>query len=112
EVTRPRARGRDAPARPVPAADRAAPAARPVGDARRVPLDARAGRGARLRLRGRRGAGALALPRRRAAAGRGGTFAGDGPVSVPEAPLERTDHGLRAAGEGWFVINAREAEWI
>ena len=33
-------------------------------------------------------------------------------MSVPEAPLERTDHGLRAAGEGWFVINAREAEWI
>jgi uncharacterized cupin superfamily protein len=33
-------------------------------------------------------------------------------VSVPEAPLERTEHGLRAAGEGWFVINAREAAWL
>jgi uncharacterized cupin superfamily protein len=30
---------------------------------------------------------------------------------VPEAPLERTDHGLVAAGEGWFVVNAREARW-
>jgi uncharacterized cupin superfamily protein len=30
---------------------------------------------------------------------------------VPEAPLERTEHGLAAAGEGWFVLNAREARW-
>jgi uncharacterized cupin superfamily protein len=30
---------------------------------------------------------------------------------VPEAPLEQTEHGLRAAGEGWFVVNAREATW-
>jgi uncharacterized cupin superfamily protein len=30
---------------------------------------------------------------------------------VPEAPLEETDHGLVAAGEGWFVVNAREARW-
>jgi uncharacterized cupin superfamily protein len=30
---------------------------------------------------------------------------------VPEAPLEQTEHGLRAAGEGWFVLNAREARW-
>jgi uncharacterized cupin superfamily protein len=30
---------------------------------------------------------------------------------VPEAPLERTEHGLAAAGEGWFVVNAREARW-
>ena len=28
---------------------------------------------------------------------------------VPEAPLERTEFGLAAAGEGWFVLNAREA---
>jgi len=30
---------------------------------------------------------------------------------VPEAPLEQTDAGLVAAGEGWFVLNAREARW-
>jgi uncharacterized cupin superfamily protein len=30
---------------------------------------------------------------------------------VPEAPLEETEHGLVAAGEGWFVVNAREARW-
>lgn len=30
---------------------------------------------------------------------------------VPEAPLEETEHGLVAKGEGWFVVNAREARW-
>jgi len=30
---------------------------------------------------------------------------------VPEAPLEVTETGLVAAGEGWFVLNAREARW-
>jgi len=30
---------------------------------------------------------------------------------VPEAPLERTEHGLVPAGDGWFVLNAREARW-
>ncbi len=30
---------------------------------------------------------------------------------VPEAPLEHTDVGLVPAGEGWFVLNAREAQW-
>jgi quercetin dioxygenase-like cupin family protein len=30
---------------------------------------------------------------------------------VPEAPLERTEHGLLLAGDGWFVLNARDAEW-
>lgn len=30
---------------------------------------------------------------------------------VPEAPLEQTEHGLLLAGEGWFVLNAREAAW-
>jgi len=30
---------------------------------------------------------------------------------IPEAPLERTDEGLLPAGEGWFVLNAREARW-
>jgi uncharacterized cupin superfamily protein len=30
---------------------------------------------------------------------------------VPEAPFEQTDAGLVAAGDGWFVLNAREARW-
>lgn len=30
---------------------------------------------------------------------------------VPEAPLEETEAGLAPAGEGWFVLNAREARW-
>jgi uncharacterized cupin superfamily protein len=30
---------------------------------------------------------------------------------VPEAPLEATEHGLVPNGEGWFVLNAREARW-
>ena len=32
-------------------------------------------------------------------------------MSVPEAPLERTEHGLVPQGDGWFVLNAREARW-
>jgi len=31
---------------------------------------------------------------------------------VPEAPLERIDEGLAARGEGWFVLNARDARWF
>jgi uncharacterized cupin superfamily protein len=30
---------------------------------------------------------------------------------VPEAPLETTAHGLVAKGEGWYVVNLREARW-
>lgn len=30
---------------------------------------------------------------------------------IPEAPLERTEAGLVPQGEGWFVVNAREARW-
>jgi uncharacterized cupin superfamily protein len=30
---------------------------------------------------------------------------------VPETPLEQTEHGLVPKGEGWFVLNAREATW-
>jgi uncharacterized cupin superfamily protein len=30
---------------------------------------------------------------------------------VPEAPIEQTEHGLLPAGDGWFVLNAREAAW-
>ena len=31
---------------------------------------------------------------------------------VPEAELKQTDLGLIPQGEGWFVLNAREASWI
>src|SRR3954447_12033032 len=31
---------------------------------------------------------------------------------VPEAPLERNEHGLQPAGEGWFVLNAKDARWL
>ncbi len=30
---------------------------------------------------------------------------------VPEAPLEQVDEGLAAAGDGWYVLNARDARW-
>jgi uncharacterized cupin superfamily protein len=30
---------------------------------------------------------------------------------VPEARQEDTEHGRKAAGEGWFVLNARDAIW-
>ena len=30
---------------------------------------------------------------------------------IPEAPLEQTEAGLKPNGEGWFVLNAREAAW-
>lgn len=32
---------------------------------------------------------------------------------VPEAPLERNEAaGLYPAGDGWFVVNARDAQWF
>jgi uncharacterized cupin superfamily protein len=31
---------------------------------------------------------------------------------VPEAPLEKTEHGVRPTGEGWYVLNVREALWF
>jgi uncharacterized cupin superfamily protein len=30
---------------------------------------------------------------------------------VPESRLESTEHGLVPNGDGWFVLNAREAPW-
>jgi len=30
---------------------------------------------------------------------------------IPEAPLEDDGHGLVPRGEGWFVVNSREAPW-
>jgi uncharacterized cupin superfamily protein len=32
-------------------------------------------------------------------------------VVVPEAQLEPTEHGLVPKGDGWFVLNARDARW-
>ena len=34
-----------------------------------------------------------------------------GPGVVPEARLESTENGLIPTGEGWFILNAREAAW-
>ena len=31
---------------------------------------------------------------------------------VQEAPMEDVEAGRRPAGDGWFVLNARDAEWI
>jgi uncharacterized cupin superfamily protein len=31
---------------------------------------------------------------------------------VPESRLEATEHGLVPKGDGWFVLNAREAPWV
>jgi uncharacterized cupin superfamily protein len=33
-------------------------------------------------------------------------------VVIPESPLEETGAGLVAAGDGWFVVNARDAGWF
>ena len=30
---------------------------------------------------------------------------------MPEAPLENAGSGLAPAGDGWFVVNVRDAEW-
>jgi uncharacterized cupin superfamily protein len=30
---------------------------------------------------------------------------------VPEASLEQTEHGKVARGDGWYVVNARDATW-
>ena len=30
---------------------------------------------------------------------------------VPESKLRKTEHGLVPKGEGWFVLNMRDAEW-
>lgn len=47
------------------------------------------------------------VARRRAA----GELADCPAMVVPEAPLEATEHGLAPRGEGWYVLNMREAEW-
>jgi uncharacterized cupin superfamily protein len=31
---------------------------------------------------------------------------------VPEAKLEERPGGLKPAGEGWFVVNTRDAQWV
>ena len=30
---------------------------------------------------------------------------------TPEASIDHTEHGIAPTGEGWFVVNAREARW-
>ena len=30
---------------------------------------------------------------------------------IPEANLEKTEHGLVPKGGGWYVLNMRDAEW-
>ena len=37
---------------------------------------------------------------------------GNLPAMVPESRLESTEHGLVPHGDGWFVLNAREARWL
>jgi uncharacterized cupin superfamily protein len=32
--------------------------------------------------------------------------------AVPEAPLEDSGSGLAPAGDGWFVVNVRDAQWL
>jgi uncharacterized cupin superfamily protein len=32
-------------------------------------------------------------------------------LTVPESKLEATEYGLKPVGEGWFVLNARDAPW-
>jgi uncharacterized cupin superfamily protein len=32
-------------------------------------------------------------------------------TGIPEAPVERTDHGLVVKGDGWFVVNSRDLAW-
>jgi uncharacterized cupin superfamily protein len=31
---------------------------------------------------------------------------------VPEAPLKDSGSGLAPAGDGWFVVNVRDAQWV
>jgi uncharacterized cupin superfamily protein len=31
---------------------------------------------------------------------------------VPEAPLEHSPHGAFPVGDGWFVVNVRDAQWF
>ena len=33
-------------------------------------------------------------------------------MTVPQAPLEDKGSGLAPAGEGWFVVNVRDAQWL
>jgi uncharacterized cupin superfamily protein len=40
------------------------------------------------------------------------TVVGHNVGMASEAPLEQTDHGLVPKGDGWFVLNAREARWL
>jgi uncharacterized cupin superfamily protein len=50
--------------------------------------------------------------RGRSATGRDRSIAISLESVVPEAPLERDDVGVFPAGDGWFVINARDLRWF
>jgi len=50
--------------------------------------------------------------RGRSATGSDGSIGASLETVVPEASLERTEHGLRPVAEGWFVVNAGETEWL
>ncbi len=108
-----RAPGRRGHHRAVPAADRAPPAARPLGHAAAVPPVPRAGRGDGLRLGLRRAAGALELPRRGAAARRRGRIAG-GRALIRAARPDEGEVLRRIAVEAkgfWGYPPARVEEW-
>jgi hypothetical protein len=32
-------------------------------------------------------------------------------LMVPAAKLEKSEHGLAPTGDGWYVLNVRDAEW-
>jgi hypothetical protein len=36
----------------------------------------------------------------------------DPELMVPEANLEKSEHGLVPKGRGWFVLNMRDAVWL
>jgi uncharacterized cupin superfamily protein len=40
-----------------------------------------------------------------------GTCHGRLELVVPEAKPQKTEHGLAPTGEGWYVLNLRDAEW-
>jgi len=54
----------------------------------------------------------LARSTRRAAPCRCRLDIGRIPSVVPEAPIEPDAGGLAPSGEGWFVLNARDARWL
>ena len=126
---RPRDRDRQRVHSPVPAvAADAADAARPREDHRPDLARERRPRSLDSARVGEAGAGAddarqarrrawgrpldpVALGQRRLPQRRRGVPARVGSEVIPEAPLDDGGHGLVPRGEGWFVLNTREARW-